>query len=122
MQLEERQQPFLKLLPKNEKKKKSVKYNYEVAQRVYSFIYTNIAEQFKIYVNSIMPNEIGEIKNDFQANGNDLLSAADTESATKLFHSFAVFYYINGRSPYTDGHLFVPDGEISQEFRVENYV
>ena len=90
----------------------SVKYNYKVAQRVYSFIYTNIAEQFKIYVYSVMPNEIGEIKNDFQANGNDLLSAADTESATKLFDSFAMLYYINGRSPYTDGHLFVPDGEI----------
>ena len=23
-----------------------------------------------------------------------------------------MFYYINGRLPYTDGHLFVPDGEI----------
>ena len=41
-----------------------------------------------------------------------MLSAADTESATKLFDSFAMLYYINGRSPYTDGHLFVPDGEI----------
>ena len=33
------------------------------------------------------------------------------ESETELFDSFAMFYYINGRLPYTDGHLFVPDGE-----------
>ena len=33
------------------------------------------------------------------------------ESETELFDSFAMFYYINGRLPHTDGHLFVPDGE-----------
>ena len=59
------------------------------------------------------PDEIDEIKNDFQANGNGLLSVQDTENATELFSLFAVFYYLNGRLPYTDGHLLVPDGEIS---------
>ena len=70
------------------------------------------AEQFKIYVNSLLPDEIDEIENDVRANGNGLLSVRDTESTTELFDSFAMFYYINGRLPYTDGHLFVPDGEI----------
>ena len=59
------------------------------------------------------PDEIDEIKNDFQANGNGLLSVQDTENATELFSLFAMFYYLNGRLPYTDGHLLVPDGEIS---------
>ena len=33
------------------------------------------------------------------------------ESATELFDSFAMFYYIIGRHPYTKENLFVPDGE-----------
>ena len=30
----------------------------------------------------------------------------------EFFGSFAMFCYINGRFPYSDGHLFVPDGDI----------
>ena len=57
-------------------------------------------------------DEIDEIVNDFRANGNSLFSVTDAQSATELFHSFAMFYYIKGRLPYTTSHLFVPDGEI----------
>ena len=57
------------------------------------------------------PVEVDEIKNNFRVNGNSLLSVWDTESATHLFDSFAMFYYINGRLPCTRGILFVPDGE-----------
>ena len=55
--------------------------------------------------------QIDEIENDFRANGNGLLSVRDTQSTVELFYIFAMFYYINGRLPYTDNHLFVPDGE-----------
>ena len=88
-----------------------MKYNYRVAGRVYASTYTNKAEQFKIYLNSLSPDEIDETENDFRANGNGLLSVHQTKSATELFDSFAMFYYINGRLPYTDEHIFVPDGE-----------
>ena len=71
-----------------------MKHNYRVARRVYSSIYTNTAEQFKIYVNSILPNEINETKNGFQANGNELLSFQDTKCTTELFDSLTMFYYI----------------------------
>ena len=30
----------------------------------------------------------------------------------RIVDSFATFYYVNGRLPYTGWHLFVPDGEI----------
>ena len=40
-----------------------------------------------------------------------MLSVRNTESAVEFFDSFAMFYYINGRLSYTDGHLSVPDGE-----------
>ena len=70
-----------------------------------------MAVQFKIYLNFLPPDKIDELENDFRANGNDLLSVRQTESTVELFDSFAMFYYINGRLPYTDGHLSVPDGE-----------
>ena len=78
---------------------------------MYASTYANIAEQFKIYLNSLPPDKIDEIENNFRANGNSLLSVHQTESATELFDSFAMFYYINGRLPYADGRLFVPDGQ-----------
>ena len=40
-------------------------HNYKVAQRVYGSIYRYISEQFKIYVDSLLPDEIDEIKNGF---------------------------------------------------------
>ena len=103
----------LKPLPKSEKKIiKCMKHNYRVARRVYASTYANVAEQFQIYLNSLLPDEIDEIENDFRANENSLLSVRDTQSSVELFDSFAMFYFINGRLPYTDGHLFVPHGEI----------
>ena len=94
---------------------KSMKHNYRVARRVYASTYADMAEQFKIYVNFLPPDEIGEIENDFRVNGNGLLSIRQIERAVEPFDSFAMFYYINGRLPYTDGHLFVPDGETPAE-------
>ena len=64
-----------KSLPRNEKKIiKSMKHSHKVARRVYSSICTNIAEQFKIYLNSLSPDEIDENENNFSTNGNDLPS------------------------------------------------
>ena len=57
------------------------------------------------------PDKIDELERDFRANGNGLLSIRDTKSATELFNSFAMFYYLNDRFPFTDGHLSVPDGD-----------
>ena len=59
-------QPLQKKKKKNIKiKVKSIKHNYKVAQRVYGSIYANIVEQFKIYVNSLMPDKIDEIEDNF---------------------------------------------------------
>ena len=79
--------------------------------RAYASTYANIVEQFKIYLNSLPIDEIDEIENDFRANVNSLLSVRGTQSAIELSGSFAMFYYINSKPPYRDGHLFVVDGE-----------
>ena len=110
----------LKPLRKAERKIiKSMKHNYSVARKVHASTYPNMAEKFKIYLNSLLPDETDEIENDFRANENGLLSVRQTESATELFDSFAMFYYINGRLPYTDGHCFVHGGETPAGIIVE---
>ena len=90
---------------------KSIKHNYRVARKLYASTYANIVEQFRIYLNSLLPDEIDEIKIDFRINENGLLSVRDTQSVVELFDSFTMFYYINDRLPYTEDHLFVPDGK-----------
>ena len=121
IQLVEGDKNHLKPLFKSEKKTiKSMKHNYRVARRVHASTYANIAKQFHIYLNSLPPDEIDEIKNDFGANGNGLLSVRDTQSAIGLFNSFTMFYYINGRLPYTEFRLFVPDEEKRLELLVKN--
>ena len=112
IKLVEHDKNHLKPLPKAERKIiKSMKYNYRVARRVYASTYPNITEQFKIFLNSLLPDEIDKIENYFKANGNGLLSVCQTESVTELFDAFAMFYYINWKLPYMEGHLFLPDGE-----------
>ena len=88
-----------------------MKHNYRVARRVYQSTYENLAEQFKIYIYSLPPDEIDELERDFHANRNGLLSIRDTESPAELFNSFTMFYYLNGRFPFTDGYLFVPGSD-----------
>ena len=85
-----------------------MKYNYKVPRRVYASTYANMA---KINLNSLPPDKIDEIENDFSANGNGLISVRQMKSATELFDFLAMFYYVNDRFPYSDGHIFVPDGE-----------
>ena len=66
--LVENDKSHLKPLPKNEKKKKKIKsmnHSYKLLRRVYISIYTNIAQQFKIYVNSLLLDKIDVIENDF---------------------------------------------------------
>ena len=112
IKLVEHDKTHFKPLSKAERKIiKSMKHDHRAARRVYASTYANMAEQFKIYLNSLPPDEIDEIENDFTANENDLLSVKQTESAAELFDSLAMFYYINRRLPYTDGHLFVLDDE-----------
>ena len=78
-----------------------MKHNYNFARRVYSSTCSNIAEQFKMYLNSLPPEKMDKIKNNFCANGNGLLPVQDTESTADLFDSFAIFCHMNSRLPYT---------------------
>ena len=67
-----------------------MKHDYRIVPRVYASTFRNIAEQFKVYLNSLPPDKIDEIERDYQANGNGPLSVQDTESTVELFDSFAI--------------------------------
>ena len=66
---------------------------------MYGSTYANMAEQFNIYLNSLSPDKIDEIGNDFRGNGNGLLSIHQKENATKLFDSFANVLLYDGETP-----------------------
>ena len=90
-QLVENNKSHLKPLPKSEKKIiKSMKHDYRIVPWVYASTFRNIAEQFKIYLNSLPPDKKNEIERDYQKNRNGLLSVQDTESTVELFDSFAI--------------------------------
>ena len=82
-----------------------MKHDYSIAQRVHASTYANVAEQFKIYLNSLPSDEIDEIESDFRANGNGLLSLRQTEIVTELFDSFAIS--TAGFPIHTDIFLFL---------------
>ena len=44
-----------------------MKHNYKVTRTVFNSIYSNIAKQFKIYLDSLASDEIDEIEKDFRA-------------------------------------------------------
>ena len=76
-----------------------MKHNCRVTGEVYVSTYANMVEKIKIYLIFPQIDKIDEIENDFRTNGNDLVLVRQTKSATELFDSFAIFYYINGRLP-----------------------
>ena len=92
IKLVEHDKTHLKPLSKAERRiMKSMKHNYRVAQIVYASTYANVAEQFKIYLNSLPLDKIDKIENNFRVNENGLLSVRQMESVTELFDSFAMF-------------------------------
>ena len=113
IKLVENNNSHLKSSPKHEKRIiKSMKHNYRVARNVYQSTYENLVEQFKIYVNNLPSDKIDKLKRDFCANGNGFLSIRNTQSARELLNSFAMFYCLDGRFPFTDRHLYVSDGDV----------
>ena len=70
---------MLKAIGKNKPKTiKDMKDNYKIIWRVYDSIYSNIVEQFKIYLDSLPESEKDQNEKDFCANGNGVLTIQDS--------------------------------------------
>ena len=62
-----------------------MKHNNKVACRAFNSIYSNIAKQFKIYLDPLASDKTDQIENSFRANGNNLFTVRDAQSTTELF-------------------------------------
>ena len=76
----------------------------------YPVLYQDICLNFEEFLHSLDFDEIQALNLNIQANGGGLLSIENYLDSTELLHAFDLYYYINGRFPYTTGLLPIPDG------------
>ena len=95
----------------------SMEKNHKILRRDYDSIFTTIAENFQLYLNSLSEEDVTEIDFDFVSNG--IAYIRDTESAFDLMFLFDFFYFVNGRFPTATGHTFVPKGDFLLEVNKE---
>ena len=88
-----------------------IETNYKICRRVYGMLYYDIAENFKSYLESLDFDEIQVLNLNIKANGGGLLPIENYSDSTELLKEIALFYYINGRFPFTTGLLTIPDVE-----------
>ena len=84
--------------------------NYRVERRVFPVLYQQIAESFQRYLESLDFDEMQALNLDLAANGGAIQPIENYSDCTELLQVFDLFYYINGRLPYTTGLLPIPDG------------
>ena len=54
------------------------------------------------------------IDSDLKANGWGVPSITEIQDRHHLLTIFQIFYYLNGRLPFTNGLIIVPDGEVPE--------
>ena len=92
--------------------------NYKVLWMVHYSIQSSIAENFQAYLFSPDFSEQEEIENDIGTNSSRIFNISENLGANSPLNSFDLFYYINGRFPFTAGHLYVPD-EVKPDVNVK---
>ena len=90
---------------------KKMEHNYRILRRIHNEIYTSIAENFQLYINSLDKAELEEIDADFVSSG--LNSIQNVDTATELMILFDFFYFVNGRFPMATAHTFIPRADFS---------
>ena len=78
---------------------------------IYAVFYQDIFHTFQEFLQSLDFDKIEALNLDIQANGGGLLPIENYTGATELLQVFDLFYYMNGRFPFTTGLLPIPDGD-----------
>ena len=81
-------------------------------RRVYQSLFPDIAENFFEHIHSLDPDEIQELDSGIKENGWGVESITEIENAQHSLTIFPMFYYRNGRIPFNNGLIIVPDGEV----------
>ena len=79
---------------------KDMEKNYRILRRVHNEIYTSIAQNFQLYINSLQQSELKEIEADFISSGRNSIQDVD-------------IYFVNGMFPTTTTLRLFP-GQIFQ--------
>ena len=90
----------------------TIESNYKVNRRVYQSLFPDIAENFFEHIHSLDPDEIQELDSGIKENGWGVESITEIENAQHSLTIFPMFYYRNGRIPFNNGLIIVPDGEV----------
>ena len=88
--------------------------NYKVKRRAYQSLFPDFAESFFEYIHSLDPDEIQELDSELKANAWGVQSITEIQDVHHLLTIFQMFYYLNGRLPFTNGLIIVPDGEVPE--------
>ena len=82
-------------------------------------LYYDIAKKFKSYLESLDFEEIQALNLDIKANGGGLLPIEQYSDSVELLKAFNLFYYINGRLPFTTGLLTIPDSNVPNFVKIQ---
>ena len=96
---------------KQSKTLKEIEINYKICRHVYNSIYKTIVQNFQEYLRTLEFSELKELNSDIKRNGWGLKTIQEYDSTFKLMKSVDIFYYLNGRFPYNNDFLWVPDGD-----------
>ena len=88
-----------------------IETNYKISRGVYGSLYYDIAENFKRYIESLDFIEKQALNINIRANGGGRLPIENYSDSVELLRAFEFFSYINGRLPFTNGLLTIPDGD-----------
>ena len=98
---------------------KDMEKNYRILRRVHHEVYSTIAENFQLYINSLEESELDETDADFVSSGLASIKNVDKKCATELLMLFEFFYFINGRFPTATAHTFIPSPDLPLEVNGE---
>ena len=93
-------------MKKDTKMIKAMETNYKVLRRVHDSIYSNAADNVHPYLFSLDFPEKNETENDININGPGIATIREKLCVNSLLNSFDLFYYTNGRFPFTKGRVF----------------
>ena len=72
---------------------------------MYNTIYKTIPKNFREYFWTLEFDEVEGLNNDIKSNCWAFETIQEYDSSFELMKSFDIFYYLNGRFPYTNGLL-----------------
>ena len=88
----------------------NIESDFIISRRIYAVLYQDICHTFQEILQSLDFDETQALNLGIQANDGGLLPIENYTDAIELLQVFDLFYYMNGRFPFTTGLLPVPDG------------